>query len=115
MLALGGLYGVLSHLVLRRTREIGVRVALGASRADITRMVVWQGLSPVVVGLVAGLTFGALARMALRPQFLRLVPAMDVVVLVVVPVLFIAAAVLACYVPARRAASVDPIVALRQN
>ncbi|OFW06587.1 MAG: hypothetical protein A3H96_13050 [Acidobacteria bacterium RIFCSPLOWO2_02_FULL_67_36] len=114
-LALAGLYGVLSHLVLRRTREIGVRVALGATRADITRMIVRQGLSPVLLGIVAGLTLGGLARMALQPRFLRLVPAMDVVVLLVVPVLFIGAAVVACYLPARRAASVDPIVALRQN
>lgn len=115
VLALAGLYGVLSHVVLRRTREIGVRVALGATRTEITRMIVRQGLSPVVLGVLAGLTLGALARMALQSQFLRLVPAMDVVVLMVVPVLFIAAAVLACYLPARRAASVDPIVALRQN
>ena len=114
-LALAGLYGVLSHLVLRRTSEIGVRVALGATRADITRMIVRQGLSPVLLGIVAGLTLGGLARMALQPRFLRLVPAMDVVVLLVVPVLFIGAAVVACYLPARRAASVDPIVALRQN
>jgi predicted permease len=115
VLALGGLYGVLSHLVVRRTREIGVRIALGATRADIVRMIVRQGLSPVVLGVVAGLLFGAVARLALQPQFLRLVPAMDVVVLGVVPVVFIAAAIVACYLPARRAASVDPMVALRRE
>ncbi len=115
VLALVGLYGVLTHLVLRRRREIGVRVALGASRGDITRMILGQGLSPVVLGVVAGLAFGALVRMALKTQFLRLVPAMDVVLLVAVPAVFIAAAFLACYLPARRAASVDPNIALRQT
>jgi putative ABC transport system permease protein len=113
ILALVGLYGVLSHLVSRRTREIGVRVALGASRAQITRLVVTEGLSPVVVGIVLGLTLGALASMALQARFLRYVPTMDVVLLVVVPGAFIVAAVLACYLPARRAASVDPNSALR--
>jgi predicted permease len=114
-LALAGLYGVLSHLVSRRTREIGIRVALGASRTDITRMIVREGLSPVILGIVVGLMLGALARLALQPRFLSLIPAMDVVVLVLVPVIFVGAAVLACYLPARRAADVDPNVALRQT
>jgi len=115
ILALVGLYGVLSHLVIRRTREIGIRSALGASRRDITRMVVIQGLGPVVAGVIAGLGLAALVQMALRATFLRLAPAIDWTLLVVVPLLLLAAAFLACYVPARRAASVNPNAALRQG
>jgi putative ABC transport system permease protein len=114
VLAIGGLYGVLSHLVLRRTREIGIRVALGAERRTIIALVLREGLAPVVLGIVAGLGIGALARAALQPQFLRLVPAIDPLVVVLVPTLFISAAVLACYIPARKAASVAPNTALRQ-
>ena len=95
--------------------EIGIRVALGASRTDITRMIVREGLSPVILGIVVGLMLGALARLALQPRFLSLLPAMDVVILVLVPVIFVGAAVLACYLPARRAADVDPNVARRQT
>ena len=115
MLALAGLYGLLSHLVIRRTREIGVRVALGATRADITAMVVRQGLRPVVLGGAIGVVFTVWANVAFA-AFLRLsVPIADKIGLAAAPLLFAAAAVLACYLPARRAASVDPNVALRQG
>ena len=115
VLALAGLYGVLSHLVLRRTREIGVRMSLGATRGDITRMIVGEGLRPVVVGTVLGLVFGALARMALQTQFLRQPAAMDLVLFAFVPLVFVGAALLACYLPARRAASMDPNITLRRS
>ena len=113
VLAMVGLYGVLSHLVARRTREVGIRMALGADRARIMRMMIADGFRPVALGIVAGLGFGALARAAMRPIFVRLLPAVDHGTLIAVPVLFIVFALVACYVPARRAARVDPSVALR--
>jgi predicted permease len=115
VLALVGLYGVLTHLVLRRTREIGIRVALGASRRNIITMILAQGLRPVAFGLVAGLVCGALVRMALETQFVLSGPALDLLLLVACPLLFVATAILACYLPARRAARVDPNTALRQT
>lgn len=112
-LALAGLYGVLAHIVARRTREVGVRVALGASRKDILRLVLRDGLHPVASGIVAGLAIGVIARMTLRPVFVRLLPAVDPVMLTAIPLAMLAAALVACYIPARRAAEVDPNVALR--
>ncbi|HEX5214380.1 MAG TPA: ADOP family duplicated permease [Vicinamibacterales bacterium] len=113
ILALAGLYGVLSHVIGRRTREIGIRIALGADTARILRMVIRDGLEPVISGLVLGLAIGGIARMSLGPMFTRLAPAIDPVVLTSVPLAMIAAAVVAAYVPARRAAKIDPNVALR--
>jgi predicted permease len=114
ILALAGLYGVLSHLVERRTREIGVRMALGAARTDMYRMVVRDGLRPVVAGVVIGLLIGVLVRRALTPFFARLLPTVDPAVMIVLPLLMLAAGVVAAYLPARRAARVDPNVALRE-
>ena len=113
VLAMVGLYGVLSHLVARRTREIGIRMALGADRARIIRMMIADGFRPVALGIVAGLGFGALARVAMRPIFVRLLPAMDAGAVIAVSILFVAFALVACYLPARRGARVDPSVALR--
>ena len=113
LLAMAGLYGVLSDVVQRRTREIGVRLALGADRSRLTRMIVMDGLRPVLWGLAAGVVFGALLRVSFRPFFLRLFPAFDPIVFVAVPLPFVVAALLAAYLPARRAARVDPNVALR--
>ena len=112
-LAMIGLYGVLSHLVARRTREMGIRMALGADRARILRMMMADGCRPVALGIVVGLGFGALARVAMRPIFVRLLPAMDAGALIAVPLFFVVFALAACYLPARRAAQVDPSVALR--
>lgn len=113
VLALAGLYGVLSHIVAGRTREFGVRLALGAEVRHIQRMVLREGLSPVVLGLIAGLGLGAIARAGMQPVFLRLVPATDLTLMLLVPALFIVAGLIACYVPAFRASRVDPNVALR--
>jgi putative ABC transport system permease protein len=113
VVALAGLYGVLSHVVARRTREIGLRMALGASRMQILGHVVRQGLSPIVLGVMSGGVLGWLVRRSLQPSLSRLVPAADYGVLVGVPVLLLLVGVLACYLPARRAARVDPNVALR--
>jgi predicted permease len=113
VLALIGLYGALSHVVLRRRREIGVRMALGATRPDVVRLVLRDGLKPVVLGVVVGLAVGAVARMAVSPMFERLMPALDPFVLIVVPVSMLLAGAAACLIPARRASRVDPNVALR--
>jgi putative ABC transport system permease protein len=115
VVALAGLYGVLSFLVAGRTREIGIRLAIGADDRRIRWHVVREGLSPVLIGLLLGLGFGAIIRMAMRPIFVRMVPAMDVSVIVTVSVLFVAAGLLACYLPARRASRVDPVIALRRS
>jgi ABC-type antimicrobial peptide transport system permease subunit len=113
VVALAGLFGVLSHVVGSRTREIGIRLALGAGRRRILSMVLREGLSPVLLGLGAGLGLAVLARFGLQPMFTRLLPALDLMALAVVPLLFLGAGVAACYLPARRAAAVDPNRALR--
>jgi putative ABC transport system permease protein len=110
-----GLYGILSFLVASRSREIGIRMAIGASAQVIGRQILTEGLSPVILGLVVGLGLGTLIRLGMRPLFQRMVPAMDLAVLIAVPLLFLTAGAVACYLPARRAARVDPNVALRTN
>jgi ABC-type antimicrobial peptide transport system permease subunit len=112
-LALAGLYGALSHIVLRRRREIGLRLALGASRLDILRMVLRDGLRPVISGIALGVVLGVIARLWMTPLFERFIPALDPFVLSVVPLLLLACGALACLIPARRASNVDPNLALR--
>jgi ABC-type antimicrobial peptide transport system permease subunit len=104
---------VLAHLVAGRTREIGIRLALGASAGRIRGQVLRQGMSPVLLGLVAGLSLVGLAVVLMPPAFSGLMPALDLAALIAVPVFFIAAGVAACSLPARRASRVDPNVALR--
>jgi hypothetical protein len=113
VLALAGLYGVLSQLVAGRTREIGVRLALGAGAGRIKRMVLRQGLIPVCLGLIAGIVSGAGVRSVLPPPLLRVIPGTDYSLVAVVPFFFLAAGFAACYLPARRASRVNPIVALK--
>ena len=105
---------MLAHVVSTRTREVGVRMALGASRRDVVHMVLRDGVQPVVSGIIGGLMVGIIARMLLTPLFVRLLPPLDPIVLTVVPATMLAAGIAACYLPARRAAQVDPNVALRQ-
>jgi ABC-type antimicrobial peptide transport system permease subunit len=114
-LAMIGLYGVLSFVIAQRTREIGIRIALGATAARITRLVLGEGVRPVVEGLVAGFVIADLAEMAMRPALQKPLPAIDGALLVLVPAPFLVAAIVACYLPSRRAARVDPSVALRRE
>jgi predicted permease len=113
VLAMAGLYGVMADLVARRTPEIGIRIALGADYRRMLRMVLTDGTRPVVTGLAIGTAVGILGRMAFRPMFIRILPSFDPIVFLVIPVAFLAAAIVASYLPARRAARVDPNVALR--
>jgi putative ABC transport system permease protein len=112
LLAMAGIYGVLSYSVARRTSEIGVRVALGASRSAVLALIMSQGMKPVLVGVVAGLA-GALALSSLLAGMLFGVTPADPLTYGVVALLAIATALAACYMPARRALRVDPTVALR--
>jgi len=113
VLAMAGLYGVLSHLVARRTREIGIRIAVGADRSRIFALILRDGLRPVVKGLVLGLGAGVLVRFALRAAVFTEISPVDPLVFGLVPIPFVIAALAACYVPASRASRVDPNVALR--
>jgi len=114
VLALAGLYGVLSHVVSRRTREIGVRLTLGATPNQIQTLMLREGLSPVLLGVLLGAGLAVMARLSLQPMFESLMPALDVMALGFVPLLLLAAGALASIVPARRAARVNPNVALRE-
>jgi hypothetical protein len=113
-LALGGLYGLLTHVMTRRTKEIGLRQALGAGRQRVIGMIVREGMSPVLAGVTVGVASGVLVRMAARPAFLRPVPEIDAWALAVMPIGVILVALAACFLPARRAARVDPATALRE-
>jgi predicted permease len=115
VLAMAGLYGVLSYVVAQRTHEIGVRVALGATTRQIMRLVLVDGVRPVVEGLAVGFVIADLAEMALRPAIQKPLPAIDATLMTLVPLPFLAAALIACYLPSRRAAAVDPNVALRHS
>jgi len=112
LLAMTGLYGVMAFAVSRRTGEFGVRVALGASAGNILRMVISQGLRTTLVGAAIGV-LGALALSRTLESFLFGLSAYDPLTLATVVGLLITVALVACYVPARRAARVDPLVALR--
>jgi putative ABC transport system permease protein len=113
-LAAVGIYGVVAYAVTERTHEIGVRVALGAQRRDVMAMVVGQGMTMTLVGTAIGVAASAaLAR--LMSSLLFGVSAVDPATFVAIPMLLIAVALAACYVPARRAMRVDPLQTLRSE
>jgi putative ABC transport system permease protein len=114
LLAVTGIYGVTAYSVARRTREIGVRVALGARPRAVVAMVVGQGVAMAVVGVVIGLA-AALGLARVLASALYGVSASDPVTFTLVAVAVVGATLLACYVPARRAARIDPMVALRSE
>jgi putative ABC transport system permease protein len=112
VLAALGIYGVIAYGVSQRTRELGIRMALGARSDDVLRLVLRQGLTPVAAGLALGLTAAAAASRALR-GLLYGVAATDLATYGVVAAFLAAVALVASYLPARRAASADPVIALR--
>ena len=114
LLSVGGLYGVIAYSVSRRTREIGIRIAVGANPSSVARLVLRQGMKLTVIGVGIGLTLSLLASRLLGSLLVG-VSARDPFVYVAVPLLLAGISLLACYVPARRAARVDPLVALRQD
>jgi putative ABC transport system permease protein len=111
-LAAIGVFGVMSYAVTQRTREIGIRMALGAQALAIFKLVVGQGLKPVALGLAIGLAC-AFAGTRLMSGFLYGVSPLDVFTFAGVSLLLALVALLACYIPARRAMKVDPMVSLR--
>jgi putative ABC transport system permease protein len=114
LLAALGLYGLMSDLVAQRTKEIGIRVALGAQAADVLKLVIGQGMAVALTGLVLGLG-AAFAVTRLIKSLLFGVSATDPVTFSVIALLLLCVAFVACFVPARRAAKVDPITALRHE
>ena len=113
-LALLGIYGVMAYSVARRTREIGIRMAIGARQSDVARMVMRTGMSMTAAGVLVGIAASlALARL-LRSQLFGIQPA-DPVTIAAVLMLMTTVAAVAAYLPARRAARVDPVSALRSQ
>jgi putative ABC transport system permease protein len=114
ILAAVGIYGVMSFAVAQRTHEIGLRIALGASPRHVLRLVVGEGTLLALIGLTLGLGGAYFVGRAMK-SVLYEVGAMDPLSVVLVALTLLLSALLACYVPARRAMRVDPLVALRQE
>jgi putative ABC transport system permease protein len=112
LLAAVGVYGVMSYAVAQRTREIGIRMALGAASGQVVGMVLGRGARIIAVAATLGLLIASGAARLLRSQLFG-VGANDLLTFVTVPVGLAVVALLACYLPARRAAGVDPVIALR--
>ena len=113
LLAMVGLFGIQSHIVSHRTREIGVRMSFGATKAQIERMVLKDGCRPVFEGLLIGLVIGLAGRASVRAYLEVEMPIIDPWMVVGVPIPLVIAAFCACYLPAHRASAVEPSVALR--
>ena len=114
VLASVGLYAVMAHSVSRRTQEMGIRMAIGATAGDIRKLVFRQGTLPVGIGLIVGLAASFAVNRVLKSQLVKVSPA-DPVTLVIASATLILAAVLGCLIPARRAMRVDPAVSLRHE
>jgi putative ABC transport system permease protein len=114
VLAAVGLYGVVAHSVTERTREIGVRMALGAERAQVLRLFVTHGVATAAVGTVVGLSGAAVLSRGLKTLLFHVEPT-DPATFAAVAVLLLGVSAAACYIPARRAARIDPLVALRTD
>jgi len=112
LLAVIGIYAVISYSVAQQTREIGVRIALGATRGDVSKMVLGHGLRLAIAGIAIGL-ISALGVTRILRSMLYSTSSTDFLSFVLTSAVLMAVALLACYIPALRAAKVDPIVALR--
>jgi putative ABC transport system permease protein len=112
ILATVGIYGVISYSVFRQTHDIGVRVALGAGRREILRLILREGLTLALVGVSIGIV-GAFVATRVLSAMLDEVRATDFFTFLCMALILLLVALLASYIPARRAASVDPVVALR--
>jgi len=114
VLACVGIYGVISYLVGERTREIGVRIALGARRSDVLRLILGQGAKMALVGVALGIAVALVLTRLIRNQLYG-VSAHDPLTFAAVAFALVLVALAACYIPARRAMQVDPMVALRNE
>ena len=114
LLASIGLYAVVAHSVSQRTQEIGIRTAMGARSRDIVALVLRQGMLPVSIGLAAGLAAALAVMPLLRSQLVEISP-IDPIAFAAASGVLAFAAILGCWIPARRAARVDPVVALRSE
>jgi putative ABC transport system permease protein len=114
LLAAIGLYGVISYSVAQRTREMGIRIALGAQRSDVLRLILRQGMTLVAAGVVFGVA-ASLGLTRLIASFLYGISASDPITFFVLSAALVFVAFIACWLPARRASSIDPIVALHSE
>jgi ABC-type antimicrobial peptide transport system permease subunit len=114
LLAGVGVYGVTAQAARRRTREIGIRIALGARSGDVMRLMLRQSMAVVAIGLAVGLTASLIATRALTTVLFGIAPT-DPVTLAAVVVVLASVAAMACYIPARRALALDPVKSLKQQ
>jgi ABC-type antimicrobial peptide transport system permease subunit len=112
LLAALGIYGVISYTVSQRTRELGIRIALGATREKVVRQVIGQGVWLTVTGVVLGVVAAGLLTSVIASLMFG-VGKLDPFTFVAVPLVLTGVAVLACYLPARKASDVDPVIAMR--
>jgi putative ABC transport system permease protein len=114
ILSIIGVYGVISYVTSQRTHEVGIRMAIGAQRSDVLRLVLRQGLTLVAIGLGIGLAFSFAATRFLSSLLFQ-ISSIDPMTFGGVSALLISVAAFACYLPARRATQVDPLIALRHE
>ncbi len=114
LVASAGLYAVVAHFVSERTQEIGIRTALGATARDILALVMKQGLLPVGIGMIIGIVAALAVTPILKSQLVQVSPT-DPTTLVIACAVLAVSATLGCWIPARRALLVDPLVALRHD